>query len=393
MKSQKREQKIGGEEGAAASADCPSAWDIKNGDDTATAHCPNILKDDRCRLASVLVRQLSVALILCIAGPELAFLYQHWRCATDQRPPPYFFDGDTGELVLDENLSYRVLKSTIPGACARNLSLFVLFLQANNKISRLLFSFFLRVLVSLLLLTSIWVPLIVLATAGWMLSGIGPNSNDNGAGALRSIELLYLPGAFGRKTLSLQPRQLLETCAAVSGLLMTIAVSELLTEMGKGTFMRHRPNYYSLCGFNSETLQCEKARGKCAASQSFPSGHASLSMCGMMYLACYFCGKMLASKYRTTFKMVGCIMTSIPLLSWSVFVGLTRIVNHWHHPGDVAAGFALGAVSAVAVYHLYFPSFWNTQARGMPYSVSAMMSQQAKADSAGYRPLSQGSEV
>ena len=386
------DQTRGGEEGP---ADCPSAWDIKNGDGTtiATAHTrTNILNGDRCRLASVLVRQLSVAL-LCVAGLRVTSLFEHWRCATDQRPPPYSFDEDTGELVLDENLSYRVHKSTISGTCARYLLLFVFSLQANNNISRLLPSFFLRVLVSLLLLTSIWVPLIVLATAGWMLSGMGRNSDDNGTGALRSIELLSFPGAFGGKTLSLRPRRLLEASAAVSGLLMTIAVSELLTEMGKGTFLRHRPNYYSLCGFNSETLQCEKARGKCAASLSFPSGHASLSMCAMMYLACYFCGKLLASKYRSTVKTVGCIMTSIPLLSWSVFVGLTRIVNHWHHPGDVAAGFVLGAVSAVSVYHLYFPSFWNTRARGTPYTVSAMMSQQAKAERAGYRALSQGSEV
>jgi len=208
-----------------------------------------------------------------------------------------------------------------------------------------------------------------------MLSGLHHNgySEVEATGSLsRSIQLQTYCG-FGGRTLSLHPRQLLETSAAMSGLMMAIGVSEVLTRMGKGTFMRRRPNYYSLCGFDSETLQCKRS-GVCAANQSFPSGHASLSMCAMMYLACYFGGKLLSSKYHMACKVVGCFTTSIPLLSWAILVGMSSIMDHWHHPGDVVSGLFLGAASAVAVYHLYFPPLWNTQARGMPYTVWALRS-------------------
>ena len=95
--------------------------------DDGTGH-----RNDRDQLGWILIRQLSVACVVCNAGPRLASLYQHWRCITDQRPPPYSFDGDTGELVLDENLSYPVHKSTIrvPGIY---LCVLLSYLQASNK--------------------------------------------------------------------------------------------------------------------------------------------------------------------------------------------------------------------------------------------------------------------
>jgi len=89
-------------------ASSANVYQLFREDGTNTGHW-----NDRDQLGWILIQQLSVACVVCNAGPRLASLYQHWRCINDQRPPPYSFDEDTGELVLDKNLSYPVHKSTI----------------------------------------------------------------------------------------------------------------------------------------------------------------------------------------------------------------------------------------------------------------------------------------
>ena len=96
-----------------------------------------------------------------------------------------------------------------------------------------------------------------------------------------------------RYTVSLLPRRMLETCAAVSGILTAYGISEGLTRMLKGTVGRRRPNFYALCHFDTETLQCMGSPKQiCQAQYSFPSGHASMSACTMIFLCLYLTGRM-----------------------------------------------------------------------------------------------------
>eukprot|EP00538_Stauroneis_constricta_P006990 CAMPEP_0119546608 /NCGR_PEP_ID=MMETSP1352-20130426/956_1 /TAXON_ID=265584 /ORGANISM="Stauroneis constricta, Strain CCMP1120" /LENGTH=223 /DNA_ID=CAMNT_0007591329 /DNA_START=54 /DNA_END=722 /DNA_ORIENTATION=- len=72
---------------------------------------------------------------------------------------------------------------------------------------------------------------------------------------------------------------------AVSGLLLSIGVSEGCTQLIKLYVLRRRPNFYKLCQFSIETLKCMAPYRKVLEAQmSFPSGHSSISFSGMTYV-------------------------------------------------------------------------------------------------------------
>lgn len=183
-------------------------------------------------------------------------------------------------------------------------------------------------------------------------------------GTLRSIQL-FTVGSRSGYTVSILPRRLLETCAAVSGILTAYGISEGLTRMLKGTVGRRRPNFYALCHFDTETLQCMGQPSQiCQAQYSFPSGHSSMSACTMIFLCCFLIGRMPRHGCFCYGRWVACTV----LLSWAVYVSWTRVHEHWHRPSDVMAGFLLGTMSALAAYHLFYPSLLQPQA-GIPKAV------------------------
>jgi membrane-associated phospholipid phosphatase len=226
--------------------------------------------------------------------------------------------------------------------------------------------------------TAVWIPLLVLPFCGWFLAwNLDETSNQARPLLLRSIPIVAScwngPWRFH---IQLSPHRLLQSVAAVSGMLTSLGISGGLTVLGKATFQRRRPNFYEMCGFAYETQQCLGSNDQvCGAQYSFPSGHASLEGCAMVYLSCFFCGKILScSSMEQRYKPLGCLLTCIGFLSWAVFVAVTRVTDHWHNPGDVAAGFCLGGVTAFTVYHLYYPPLWNTRTPGMPRTVVALVS-------------------
>jgi diacylglycerol diphosphate phosphatase / phosphatidate phosphatase len=151
-------------------------------------------------------------------------------------------------------------------------------------------------------------------------------------------------------------RRLTDAVVTVAGLITAIGVSEGATQFLKLFIQRRRPNFYALCGFDVASRQCTAALTDIRESQfSFPSGHSSLAACSMTFMSWYFVNKIVESNaLRATQKRAFSLVTCCLLPGWAVFIGATRLVDHWHHPSDVVAGLVLGSVVASITYHTYY---------------------------------------
>jgi membrane-associated phospholipid phosphatase len=161
--------------------------------------------------------------------------------------------------------------------------------------------------------------------------------------------------------------------AGVCTILVAIGLSELITQTFKLYVGRLRPNFYSMCGFNTETLSCDNGEEmEMEARMSFPSGHSSLSFCGMMTLT-LFClgrvglGRSIIPKTSSAKGKFLLILSFTPLLL-SCWVATSRLVDNWHHPSDIVAGCALGIGTGFMSYHLWFPHVFSPIS-GVPVSV------------------------
>ena len=106
--------------------------------------------------------------------------------------------------------------------------------------------------------------------------------------------------------------------------LSTIGVSETCTRLVKYWVQRFRPNFFSLCRYNGTGSTvgdgCTNDFSKVLEGQlSFPSGHSSLSFCSMTVLVWLLYSR----RYR--------VVCWTPWI-FSAIVGISRIVNQWHHP-------------------------------------------------------------
>ena len=195
---------------------------------------------------------------------------------------------------------------------------------------------------------------------------------------------------YGNNNKTIQSVVVRETAAVVSAFLTTWYLTLIITDVVKVLIHRPRPNYYSYCKFDWDTLRCQTSslRRICGARYSFPSGHSSLSACGMVFVCCYIVGKVIVpggirvpfghprhttttaasataasataasatAAQRTTQwrQWVWSVAICILACSWAVRVAQSRVHEHWHRVSDVSAGLTLGTVIAAAVYGAYF---------------------------------------
>ncbi|XP_068149096.1 putative phosphatidate phosphatase [Drosophila tropicalis] len=76
-------------------------------------------------------------------------------------------------------------------------------------------------------------------------------------------------------------------------------------------------------------------------NQSFPSGHASMIMYAMLYLAIYL---QAALSTRVSKLLKHLLQFLFVMFGW--YVALSRITDYWHHWSDVLAGVVLGVLFA-----------------------------------------------
>ncbi|XP_053549593.1 phospholipid phosphatase 3 isoform X2 [Bombina bombina] len=144
------------------------------------------------------------------------------------------------------------------------------------------------------------------------------------------------------------------------------AVSQSFTDIAKVSIGRLRPHFLAVCDPDFtlinctagyiENYQCRGLPSKVMeARKSFFSGHASFSMYTMLYLVFYL-------QSRFTWKGARLLrpLLQFTLLMMSFYTGLSRVSDHKHHPSDVLAGFAQGALVAYCIV-FYVSDLFKTQ--------------------------------
>lgn len=138
--------------------------------------------------------------------------------------------------------------------------------------------------------------------------------------------------------------------ASMTTWLSAMALTDLLTTIGKNFCGYLRPNYYGGCGFNETARACvhEFADGR----HSFPSGHSSFSACAAVLLAL---SSMRAVDRLRQQGREGCSAHALRGLAVSSFcvafyIAMSRVYDNYHFPADVITGSCLGyAVGAVGL--------------------------------------------
>ena len=161
--------------------------------------------------------------------------------------------------------------------------------------------------------------------------------------------------------------------AGICTVLFAWGISELWTNIFKYYVGRLRPNFYEMCAFDKETLQCTADEHRIMSSrQSFPSGHSSRSFCGLLCVVLILLGRIglgrnIGSVRASSRGKMLLLMSCTPLLL-AFWCATSRLVDNWHHPGDIIAGTILGSICALISYHMFFPHIFSEHA-GIPLSV------------------------
>ncbi|XP_066453980.1 phospholipid phosphatase 3 isoform X2 [Eleutherodactylus coqui] len=133
------------------------------------------------------------------------------------------------------------------------------------------------------------------------------------------------------------------------------AISQSFTDIAKVSIGRLRPHFIEVCDPDFTQINCSlgyiqdyKCRGPenkvTEARKSFFSGHASFSMYTMLYLVFY-----LQSRFTWRGARLLRPLLQFTLLMMAFYTGLSRVSDHKHHPSDVLAGFAQGALVAYCI--------------------------------------------
>lgn len=140
-----------------------------------------------------------------------------------------------------------------------------------------------------------------------------------------------------------------EVIVGISSLLLGIGCSEGSTQLLKQWVLRRRPNFYQLCAFNMTTHHCEAEYHEVLEAQmSFPSGHSSLSWCGMIVLVWF-----LLRRRPSRGGKIHIFVCAVLPLAFATFVASSRIVDHWHHVSDVLTGVLIGCLSGTIGFHVH----------------------------------------
>lgn len=91
------------------------------------------------------------------------------------------------------------------------------------------------------------------------------------------------------------------------------------------------------------------------AFASFPSGHASVSMAPMAFLALFLLRAPATASTLRLLPGVRVVAVAVPLAA-AVLIGTTRTRDNFHHYADILAGMVLGVGGAVAVFTSWYDS-------------------------------------
>ena len=154
---------------------------------------------------------------------------------------------------------------------------------------------------------------------------------------------------------------------------IAIGLTSWLTNSAKVYVGYLRPLFYNVCVPDDTYEYCTSGQDN-GARKSFPSGHASLSFCGLgllsLYLECKFgvsslrtwhpdsvSGTLVLTQRRRTvvvgLERIISILCYAPIVV-AGFIATSRIVDNKHFPADVVGGSILGATVAKIVHCIWY---------------------------------------
>lgn len=153
-----------------------------------------------------------------------------------------------------------------------------------------------------------------------------------------------------------------------------MASTDLATDLAKNYVGRMRPFFYEKCEFGAEDATCQLPLAQLdLLRQSFPSGHASLGTCAMLFTTLYLLGKIghpgLPGRLVVALPWdlqplrlapAALLLATLPM--WlSGWITCSRVHDNWHHPADVVAGVGLGGATTMLWYSLGYPPVFGPE--------------------------------
>ena len=143
--------------------------------------------------------------------------------------------------------------------------------------------------------------------------------------------------------------------AVVAAFFIAAGTNLLFTDCIKHYVGRLRPNFYAMCALDTtgDEPVCTADESRIRESRSsFPSGHSSITACGMVFTALFAAG-VIAPLFRGKRQAIAVGAIWVACGAVAAFVAASRLVDNWHHPSGVLAGGAIGAFSALGGYSLF----------------------------------------
>ena len=174
-------------------------------------------------------------------------------------------------------------------------------------------------------------------------------------------------GIFFTWTLLLRPK-VHKAHVSILGLLISIALATVLTDVIKNAIGRPRPDLIARCKPEKGTPEhvlvtidiCTETDPHTLQDgwRSFPSGHSSLAFAGLGYLALFFAGQLHVFRPRTDLARV--LVALVPLVG-AAEIAMSRLADYRHDVYDVTVGSLLGISMAYFSYRRYFPSLRHSR--------------------------------
>ncbi|KFH70072.1 hypothetical protein MVEG_04875 [Podila verticillata NRRL 6337] len=155
----------------------------------------------------------------------------------------------------------------------------------------------------------------------------------------------------------------------VLGLLVSVLLTTMFTQVIKVTVGKQRPDFLARCipmlnevkitqdvPLSLWTIDVCTQTDKSILQdgmRSFPSGHASTAFAGLFYLSLWMAGKMHIFD-RRGYSIKGVILI-IPIMG-ALLIAISRVRDYRHSGVDVTWGSIIGIIFAIFAYFQYYPS-------------------------------------
>ena len=152
---------------------------------------------------------------------------------------------------------------------------------------------------------------------------------------------------------------------SVLGLIISLSLNGVITDILKIWIARPRPDFLERCGPAPGTPLhelvdvnvCTAPLGKALlidGMKSTPSGHSSISFGGLFYLTLWLLGQFKLFQNRESPQYVYKYFLAFSPLSLATYIALSRTQDYRHHFTDIVLGGAIGISFAWWSYHHYF---------------------------------------